>query len=104
MFGPAARVLYDIRFDVVVPENQKKFLTNMVWVHEEEEELDDKQTIVVSEHELQQQDQFLVFSSDGLWEQLSYREAVDMFQNHPRNGIAFRLVKMALQAAAKKRK
>ncbi|KAF3572036.1 hypothetical protein F2Q69_00061639 [Brassica cretica] len=57
----------------------------------------------ITEHELQPQDQFLIFASDGLWEQLSNQEAVDIVQNHPRNGIARRLVKTAMQAAAKKR-
>ncbi|CAN8278747.1 unnamed protein product [Cochlearia groenlandica] len=57
----------------------------------------------VTEHELQPQDRFLIFASDGLWEQMSNQEAVDIVQNHPRNGIARKLVKMALQAAAKKR-
>ncbi|CAF2151304.1 hypothetical protein BRARA_A02093 [Brassica rapa] len=57
----------------------------------------------ITEHEIQPHDQFLIFASDGLWEQMSNQEAVDIVQNHPRNGIARRLVKMALQAAAKKR-
>ncbi|KAH0879005.1 hypothetical protein HID58_066399 [Brassica napus] len=42
--------------------------------------------IPLTEHELQPQDQFLIFASDGLWEQLSnYQEDVDIVQNHPRN-------------------
>jgi pyruvate dehydrogenase phosphatase len=57
----------------------------------------------ITEHEIQPQDKFLIFASDGLWEQMSNQEAVDIVQNHPRNGIARRLVKMALQEAAKKR-
>ncbi|KAJ4836906.1 hypothetical protein Tsubulata_034697 [Turnera subulata] len=57
----------------------------------------------ISVHELQPHDQFLIFASDGLWEHLSNQEAVDIVQNHPRNGIARRLVKVALQEAAKKR-
>ncbi|MBA0832344.1 hypothetical protein Goarm_016742 [Gossypium armourianum] len=57
----------------------------------------------VSMHELQPHDQFLIFASDGLWEQLSNQVAVDIVQNHPRNGSARRLVKVALQEAAKKR-
>ncbi|KAL7617436.1 hypothetical protein Lser_V15G02119 [Lactuca serriola] len=48
-------------------------------------------------------DEFLIFASDGLWEQLSNEEAVDIVHTYPRNGIARRLVKAALQAAAKKR-
>ncbi|KAK4377375.1 hypothetical protein RND71_003671 [Anisodus tanguticus] len=54
-------------------------------------------------HPVQPQDQFVIFASDGLWEHLSNQEAVDIVQNHPRNGIAKRLVKTALQEAAKKR-
>jgi len=57
----------------------------------------------ISVHELQPHDQFLIFASDGLWEHLSNQEAVDIVQNHPRNGIARRLIKAALQEAAKKR-
>ncbi|GAV62193.1 PP2C domain-containing protein [Cephalotus follicularis] len=57
----------------------------------------------ISMHELQPHDQFLIFASDGLWEHLSNQEAVDIVQNHPRNGSARRLVKAALQEAAKKR-
>ncbi|KAF2306302.1 hypothetical protein GH714_016358 [Hevea brasiliensis] len=57
----------------------------------------------ISVHELQSHDQFLIFASDGLWEHLSNQDAVDIVQNHPRNGIARRLVKAALQEAAKKR-
>ncbi|CAA6656020.1 unnamed protein product [Spirodela intermedia] len=52
---------------------------------------------------LQPYDQFLIFASDGLWEHLSNQEAVDIVRRHPRNGSARRLVKAALQAAAKKR-
>lgn len=54
-------------------------------------------------HQLQPHDQFIIFASDGLWEHFSNQEAVDMIQNHPRNGSARRLVKAALQEAAKKR-
>lgn len=55
-------------------------------------------------HELQPQDQFVIFASDGLWEHLTNQEAVDIVQNNPRNqGSARRLVKIALQEAAKKR-
>ncbi|KAL6497929.1 hypothetical protein OROHE_026775 [Orobanche hederae] len=48
-------------------------------------------------------DQFIIFASDGLWEHLTNQEAVDLVQNRPRNGSARRLVKKALQEAAKKR-
>ncbi|KAK6136626.1 hypothetical protein DH2020_029659 [Rehmannia glutinosa] len=54
-------------------------------------------------HQLLPHDQFVIFASDGLWEHLTNQEAVDLVQNHPRNGSARRLVKAALQEAAKKR-
>ncbi|KAJ9561728.1 hypothetical protein OSB04_006888 [Centaurea solstitialis] len=57
----------------------------------------------ISVHEIQPHDQFLIFASDGLWEHFSNQEAVDIVQNHPHNGSAKRLVKAALQEAAKKR-
>ncbi|XP_044461466.1 probable protein phosphatase 2C 38 isoform X2 [Mangifera indica] len=58
-------------------------------------------TILVQE--LYSEDQFLIFASDGLWEHLSNQEAVDIVHNHPRNGIAKKLVSAALCEAAKKR-
>ncbi|XP_057435863.1 probable protein phosphatase 2C 64 isoform X2 [Lotus japonicus] len=57
----------------------------------------------ISVHQLQPHDQFIIFASDGLWEHFTNQDAVDIVQNHPHNGIAKRLVKMALQEAAKKR-
>ncbi|XP_074572543.1 putative protein phosphatase 2C 38 [Curcuma longa] len=54
-------------------------------------------------HKLSPQDQFLIFASDGLWEHLSNQEVANMIHNSPRNGIARKLVKAALQVAAKKR-
>ncbi|XP_058090866.1 probable protein phosphatase 2C 60 [Magnolia sinica] len=57
----------------------------------------------ISMHMLQPHDQFVIFASDGLWEHLSNQEAVDIVQNHPHSGSARRLVKAALQEAAKKR-
>lgn len=57
----------------------------------------------ISMHKISTEDQFLIFASDGLWEHLSNKEAVDIVQNYPRNGIARRLVKAALREAAKKR-
>ncbi|GMH14921.1 hypothetical protein Nepgr_016762 [Nepenthes gracilis] len=57
----------------------------------------------ISVHELQSQDQFLIFASDGLWEHLSNQEAIDIVKNKPHKGSARRLVKAALQEAAKKR-
>ncbi|KAL2459960.1 putative protein phosphatase 2C 64 [Abeliophyllum distichum] len=57
----------------------------------------------ISVHQLLPQDQFIIFASDGLWEHLTNQEAVDLVQNNPRSGSARRLVKAALQEAAKKR-
>ncbi|XP_031494632.1 probable protein phosphatase 2C 46 [Nymphaea colorata] len=54
-------------------------------------------------HTLQPCDQFIIFASDGLWEHLSNQEAVELVHNHPRNGSARKLIKAALQEAAKKR-
>ncbi|XP_047316213.1 probable protein phosphatase 2C 38 [Impatiens glandulifera] len=48
-------------------------------------------------------DQFLIFASDGLWEHLSNKEAVDIVNSYPHKGIARRLIKAALHEAAKKR-
>ncbi|KAF5184665.1 phosphatase 2C [Thalictrum thalictroides] len=52
---------------------------------------------------LKPQDLFLIFASDGLWEQLSDEVAVDIVFKNPRAGIAKRLVRAALNEAAKKR-
>ncbi|KAL4352825.1 hypothetical protein GQ457_06G040420 [Hibiscus cannabinus] len=52
---------------------------------------------------LKPQDLFLIFASDGLWEQLSDQAACDIVLKHPRAGIAKRLVRAAVQEAAKKR-
>ncbi|KAH9621490.1 hypothetical protein KSS87_002745 [Heliosperma pusillum] len=57
----------------------------------------------ISVQELQPHDQFVIFASDGLWEHLTNQEAVDIVLNNPRNGSAKKLVKTALQEAAKKR-
>ncbi|CAN4083482.1 unnamed protein product [Withania somnifera] len=57
----------------------------------------------ISVHELEPHDQFLILASDGLWEHLSNQKAVDIVQNSSRKGSARRLVKAALQEAAKKR-
>lgn len=53
--------------------------------------------------ELRPQDLFLIFASDGLWEQLSDQVAVEIVSKNPRAGIAKRLVRTAIQEAAKKR-
>ncbi|GAV73739.1 PP2C domain-containing protein [Cephalotus follicularis] len=52
---------------------------------------------------LRPDDLFLIFASDGLWEQLSDEAAVDIVLKNPRAGIAKRLVRAALQEAARKR-
>ncbi|XWS62981.1 hypothetical protein CRYUN_Cryun06bG0057400 [Craigia yunnanensis] len=52
---------------------------------------------------LKPQDLFLIFASDGVWEQLSDEAAVDIVFKNPRAGIAKRLVMAALQEVAKKR-
>ncbi|XP_015899548.2 probable protein phosphatase 2C 38 isoform X1 [Ziziphus jujuba] len=57
----------------------------------------------ITVHKLSRGDKFLIFASDGLWEQLSNEEAVDIVNSYPRNGIARRLIKAALEEAAKKR-
>ncbi|GLT33601.1 hypothetical protein SLA2020_081730 [Shorea laevis] len=49
------------------------------------------------------QDLFLIFASDGLWEQLSDETAVEIVFKNPRVGIAKRLVRAALQEVARKR-
>ncbi|CAN6471072.1 unnamed protein product [Victoria cruziana] len=57
----------------------------------------------ITVHKLEPSDKFVIFASDGLWEHLSNQEAVDIVHNNPRNGVARRLIKAALQEAAKKR-
>ncbi|KAG9457809.1 hypothetical protein H6P81_002317 [Aristolochia fimbriata] len=54
-------------------------------------------------HTLQPNDSFLIFASDGLWEHLTNEQAVDIVHSHPRAGSAKRLIKAALQEAARKR-
>ncbi|KAG2721292.1 hypothetical protein I3843_02G060900 [Carya illinoinensis] len=54
-------------------------------------------------HQLHPDDSFLIFASDGLWEHLTNEKAVDIVHSHPRAGSAKRLVKAALQEAARKR-
>ncbi|KAF8097187.1 hypothetical protein N665_0293s0037 [Sinapis alba] len=52
---------------------------------------------------LQTSDKFVIFASDGLWEQMSNQQAVEIVNKHPRPGIARRLVRRAMNIAAKKR-
>ncbi|XXG84506.1 hypothetical protein AAC387_Pa10g2009 [Persea americana] len=54
-------------------------------------------------HPLHPNDSFLIFASDGLWEHLSNEKAVEIVQSHPHAGSAKRLIKAALQEAARKR-
>ncbi|XP_040988979.1 probable protein phosphatase 2C 63 [Juglans microcarpa x Juglans regia] len=48
-------------------------------------------------------DMFLIFATDGLWEHLSDEAAVEIVLKNPRVGIAKRLVRAAIQEAARKR-
>ncbi|VFQ75318.1 unnamed protein product [Cuscuta campestris] len=52
---------------------------------------------------LRPEDLFLIFASDGLWEQISDQEAVEIVLKNPRRGIAKRLARAAVSEAAKKR-
>lgn len=52
---------------------------------------------------LNSRDKFVIFASDGLWEHLTNQEAVEIVYKYPRAGIARRLVRSALDVAAKKR-
>ncbi|XP_064961104.1 probable protein phosphatase 2C 78 isoform X1 [Musa acuminata AAA Group] len=54
-------------------------------------------------HKLKPHDLFLIFASDGLWEQLSDEAAVDIVFKNPRAGVAKRLVRAALNEAARKK-
>ncbi|KAL8147219.1 putative protein phosphatase 2C 25 [Apium graveolens] len=53
--------------------------------------------------ELQPNDKFLIFASDGLWEHMTNQEAAEIVHNNPRAGIASRLLTTALHEAARKR-
>ncbi|KAL3625512.1 hypothetical protein CASFOL_030966 [Castilleja foliolosa] len=50
--------------------------------------------------DLQRDDKFVIFASDGLWEHMTNQEAVEIVHNNPRSGIAKRLVVTALERAA----
>ncbi|RDX83207.1 putative protein phosphatase 2C 63 [Mucuna pruriens] len=52
---------------------------------------------------LKANDLFLIFASDGLWENLTDEAAVEIISRSPRIGIAKRLVRAALEEVAKKR-
>ncbi|KAF3566684.1 hypothetical protein DY000_02019608 [Brassica cretica] len=52
---------------------------------------------------LQTSDKFVIFASDGLWEHVTNQQAVEIVNKHPRPGIARRLVRRAMNIAAKKR-
>ncbi|ESW28738.1 hypothetical protein PHAVU_002G013700 [Phaseolus vulgaris] len=52
---------------------------------------------------LKANDLFLIFASDGLWENLTDEEVVQIISKSPRIGIAKRLVTVALEEVAKKR-
>ncbi|KAK4800248.1 hypothetical protein SAY86_025613 [Trapa natans] len=52
---------------------------------------------------LRSQDKFAIFASDGLWEHLTNQQAVEIVHNNPRAGIARRLLKVALNEAARKK-
>ncbi|KAL0736430.1 hypothetical protein Bca4012_012640 [Brassica carinata] len=52
---------------------------------------------------LQTSDKFVIFASDGLWEHVSNQQAVEIVNKHPRPGIARRLVRRAMNIAAKKK-
>ncbi|GJM97146.1 hypothetical protein PR202_ga14051 [Eleusine coracana subsp. coracana] len=57
----------------------------------------------VVSRDLQPNDSFVIFASDGLWEHLSNQEAVEIVNSHQRSGSARRLIKAAMQEAARKR-
>lgn len=52
---------------------------------------------------LQPNDKFIIFASDGLWEHMTNQEAAEIVYKYPRTGIARRLLKAALNVAARKR-
>ncbi|KAG8367949.1 hypothetical protein BUALT_Bualt16G0125800 [Buddleja alternifolia] len=56
----------------------------------------------ITTRDLQANDKFVIFASDGLWEHLTNQEVVEIVHNSPRVGIARRLLVSALEKAAKK--
>ncbi|CAD6210109.1 unnamed protein product [Miscanthus lutarioriparius] len=57
----------------------------------------------ITTRELRPGDRFLIFASDGLWEQLSDEAAVGVVAASPRKGVAMRLVRAAQLEAARKK-
>jgi pyruvate dehydrogenase phosphatase len=57
----------------------------------------------ITTRELRPGDRFLIFASDGLWEQLSDEAAVGVVASSPRKGVAMRLVRAAQLEAARKK-
>ncbi|CAN6313659.1 unnamed protein product [Urochloa humidicola] len=57
----------------------------------------------ITSRKLRPGDRFVVFASDGLWEQLSDEEAVGIVAGSPRKGVAMRLVRAAQLEAARKK-
>ncbi|KAL6645068.1 hypothetical protein ACP70R_016676 [Stipagrostis hirtigluma subsp. patula] len=53
--------------------------------------------------ELRPGDRFVIFASDGLWEQLTDEAAVGIVAGSPRKGVAMRLVRAAQLEAARKK-
>lgn len=54
--------------------------------------------------ELKHEDKFIVFASDGLWEHMTNQQVVEIVYNNPRPGIAKRLIRSAMNEAARKGK
>ncbi|XP_042016579.1 probable protein phosphatase 2C 38 [Salvia splendens] len=57
----------------------------------------------VEEQGINPRDEFIIFASDGLWDNLTNQEAVDIVYSKSRKGIAKTLVKAALKALAQGR-
>ncbi|GAB2259924.1 hypothetical protein Droror1_Dr00010779 [Drosera rotundifolia] len=57
----------------------------------------------ISMRKLDPDDLFVIFASDGLWEHLSDEAAVEIVYRNPRFGIAKRLIRVAIDEAARKR-
>lgn len=52
---------------------------------------------------LQPNDKFIIFASDGLWENITNQQAAEIVYNNPQAGIARRLLKAAVIEACRKR-